>query len=204
MGPADFYECSPVRLAEDQSSDWLLLLELFKPDDVLWIGSKFDSCSDAKSEQEKEIARKHFRTVSDWRNEPEAPEQFTCPSTFQPRTHSRCNKAVIQRRYLVIESDVLTKDQMSAVINWCRQFMELRAIVDTGGKSLHGWFDAPVPEIEIELKVILPNLGRKPDAEPTLDPALFKLAQPCRLPGAWRERGKTRQSLLYLNLGGKR
>jgi hypothetical protein len=86
------------------------------------------------------------------------------------------------------------------MINWCSQFMRLRAIVDTGRKSLHGWFDAPPPEVEAELKIILPNLGRRAEAKPTLDPALFKLAQPCRLPGAWREPGKIRQALLYLDL----
>jgi hypothetical protein len=200
-GPADFWELSPVRLLGDPAFDWRLLLQLFRPGDILWIGNKYDSCADDKSEAKKESCRRHFRRVSDWLKERRAPEQFTCPSVFKPGSHSRCNEAVLQRRYLVIESDVLSKDQMSAVISWCRQFMRLRAIVDTGGKSLHGWFDAPTQEIEAELRTILPNLGWRPDHKPTLDPALFKLAQPCRLPGAWREPGKVRQALLYLDLG---
>jgi hypothetical protein len=88
---------------------------------------------------------------------------------------------------------------MLAVINWCRSFMRLRAIVDTAGKSLHGWFDAVPPAIEAKLRVILPNLGRASDEdEKTLDPALFKVAQPCRLPGAVRD-GKY-QNLYYLDL----
>jgi hypothetical protein len=198
--PADFWELSPVRLLGDPADDWRLLLQLFGPDDIVWIGSKYSSCADDKSEAQKEICRRHFRRVADWMKESRAPEQFTCPSLFKPGTHSRCNDAVTQRRYLVIESDVLTKDEISAVFSWCQQFVRLRAIVDTGGISLHGWFDAPPPEIEAELRVILPNLGRRPDEEPTLDPALFKLAQPCRLPGAWRVSGKIRQTLLYLDL----
>jgi hypothetical protein len=128
-----------------------------------------------------------------------APGNFTCPSTFQPGTYSRSNKNVVVRRFHVIESDCLSKEDMLAVINWCHQFMRLRAVVDTAGKSLHGWFDAVAPEVEAKLKVILPNLGRESDEqEKTLDPALFKLAQPCRLPGARRD-GKL-QTLLYLDL----
>jgi hypothetical protein len=200
FGPTDFWELSPVRLLNDPVNDWRLLLQLFQPEDVLWIGGKYDSCSDDAPESKKESCRRHFRPVADWLTERLAPEQFTCPSVFRPGTHSRCNDAVTARRYLVIESDLLSKAEMSAVINWCRQFMRLRAIVDTGGKSLHGWFAVPPPEVEAELKIILPNLGRGAEDKPTLDPALFKLAQPCRLPGAWREPGKIRQALLYLDL----
>ena len=200
FGPADFWDLSPVRLLDDPADDWRLLLQLFEPEDVLWIGGKYDSCGDDAPESKKESCRRHFRPVFDWLRVPNAPEQFTCPCAFRPGTHSRCNDAVTQRRFLVIESDSLSKDEMSAVINWCRQFMRLRAIMDTGGKSLHGWFDAPPSEVEAELKIILPNLGRGPEDKPTLDPALFKLAQPCRLPGAWREPGKIRQALLYLDL----
>jgi hypothetical protein len=200
MGPADFWESSPVPLKEEASNDWRLLLQLFQPEDVIWIGGKYDSCGNDAPEGRKEGCRRHFRAVPDWLREKEAPEQFTCPSLFRAGTHSRCTEAVMRRRFLVIESDVLSKDEMSAVINWCRQFMRLRAIVDTGGKSLHGWFDAPPPEFEEELKIILPNLGREGKEPPTLDPALFKVAQPCRLPGAWREPGKIRQALLYLDL----
>ena len=200
MGPADFFELSPVRLTDDPAADWRILLQLFKPEDVLWIGGKYSSCADDASEAKKQICQRYFRPVAEWLRESQAPAQFTCPSVFRPGTHSRCNEAVLHRPYLVIESDLLTKEQMSAVVNWCGQFMRLRAVVDTGGKSLHGWFQAPPSEIEAELRIILPNLGRHSDDKPTLDPALFKLSQPCRLPGAWRALGKTRQALLFLDL----
>ena len=200
FGTADFWETSPVRLLDDPSNDWRLLLQLFEPADVLWIGGKYDSCGDDAPESKRESCRRHFRPVGDWLREPNAPEQFICPCIFRSGTNSRCTDAVTQRRFLVIESDSLSKDEMATVINWCRRFMRLRAIVDTGNRSLHGWFDAPPPEIEAELKIILPNLGREAEDKPTLDPALFKLAQPCRLPGAWRQPGKVRQALLYLEL----
>ena len=140
-----------------------------------------------------------FRRREDWLKLKAAPANFTCPSTFLPGSYSRSNKNVVVRRFHVIESDCLSKENMLAVINWCRQFMNLRAVVDTAGKSLHGWFDAVTPEVEAKLRVILPNLGRESEeAEKTLDPALFKIAQPCRLPGALRD-GK-HQNLWYLKL----
>jgi hypothetical protein len=95
--------------------------------------------------------------------------------------------------FLVVESDSLSKEQMLAVFAWMRQFMHLRAIVDTAGKSLHGWFEYPNPFQLEELRVILPTLG--------CDPALFRTSQPCRLPGALRD-GKF-QRLLWLDLEGK-
>lgn len=196
MPMVEWFELSPCRLLDDPSDDWRLLLSLFQPNDVVWIGGKFSSCSDDKPEPEKDRCRRFFRPVTEWLEEPRCPDQFTCPSTFLLGTHSRSNDTVIRRRFLVIESDCLSKDDMCAVINWCRGFMRLRAIVDTAGKSLHGWFDVPPPELEAQLRLVLPNLGRT-GKEPTLDPALFKLSQPCRMPGA--RRNDRSQCLLYLD-----
>jgi hypothetical protein len=196
MSMADWFELSPSRLLDDPADDWRLLLSLFHDDDVVWIGGKFSSCSHNKPASEIMRCQKFFRPVKEWLRLQACPDQFTCPSTFKPGTYSRCNYNVVTRRFLVIESDYLSKDDMCAVINWCRRFMKLRAIVDTAGKSLHGWFDAPPPDLEAELKLVLPNLGRE-GKTPTLDPALFKLAQPCRLPGAMRD--DKRQCLLYLD-----
>jgi len=72
--------------------------------------------------------------------------------------------------------------------------MELHAIVDTAGKSLHGWFESPVKqEWENQLKAFLVPLG--------CDPATFKPSQPVRMAGAKRE-DKT-QSLLWFCKEGK-
>lgn len=192
--PADIWESSPRRLLDDPAEDWRLLLQLFKSDDVLWIGGTKDSCADDADESRKAECRKYFRMVAEWLTLSTAPGQFTCPSVFKCGVHSRSNANVLTRRFLVVESDTLAKAEIGAVFSWCQQFMRLRAIVDTAGKSLHGWFDAPGTAAEKELKIILPELG--------CDRALFKLAQPCRLPGALRD-GRT-QSLLYLDLEGAR
>ena len=125
-----------------------------------------------------------------WLKEQRAPGQFTCPALFKPAVHSRANENVQDNRFLVVESDSLTKPQIAAVFSWLRQFLHLRAIVDTASRSLHGWFAYPSTAQFHELKIILPKLG--------CDPALFKSSQPRRLPGA--PRGDKVQSLLFLDL----
>jgi hypothetical protein len=187
---------SPVYLFDgDSRDDWRLLLKLFKPDDVLWIGRTTQDSANEKHDPEwKTFCRTRFRPVSEWLKEPIAPGLFTCPSVFKAGVHSRSNENAILRRYLVVESDSLDKNQVCAVFHWLEQFCRLRAIVDTAGKSLHGWFEPPDPTMLEQLKVILPAVG--------CDGAMFKLSQPCRLPGGSRE-GRI-QSLLYLDLEGRR
>jgi hypothetical protein len=192
--PVDLWEESPVRLMEDTKNDWHLLVQLFPQDGVLWIGDTKDSCDDHADERRKEYCRRHFRTVAEWMKETEAPAQFTCPSLFRPGVHSRSNENVVARPFLVVESDKLNKVEVMAVFQWMRGFMRLRAVIDTAGRSLHGWFEFASEEWLAELRVILPALG--------CDEALFKASQPCRLPGA--RRGDKTQHLLWLDLeGGK-
>jgi hypothetical protein len=188
--PADMSEDSPIRLLEDPASDWRLLLGLFDLAAVVWIGAVTDSCNDQAASQRKTACSHHFRQAAEWLNEPEAPGQFTCPSLFKAEIHSRSNENVTTTPFLVVESDTLSKQEIGAVFRWLSQIDRLRAIVDTAGRSLHGWFNRPDPEVEDELRIILPQLG--------CDPALFKPSQPCRLPGAKRD-GRL-QKLLYLDV----
>ena len=179
---------------QNPCEDWKLLLRLFKSDDVLWIAHDTKHSAGAiDTESWRNFCRTRFRSVEEWLREPEAPGLYTCPSAFKAGVHSRCNENVIARRYLVLESDKLDKDQVCAVFRWMEQFSRLRAIVDTAGKSLHAWFELPALDDLLQLKIILPELG--------CDPALFTLSQPCRLPGGNRD-GRI-QSLLYLDSEGR-
>lgn len=179
---SDVFEQSPVRLLDDPADDWRLLLRLFQSEDVLWIGDLYQS---GKGHEAR------FQTVKNWRAHRKAPGPFICPSSFIPGAFSRCQANVKNRRYLVLESDTLDKTQIVSVLSWASQFLHLRAIIDTAGKSLHGWFDYPQNEdVEKELRIIMPILG--------CDPAMFKPSQPCRLPGAIR--GDKPQALLWLDL----
>jgi len=122
-----------------------------------------------------------------------------CSGVFAARSTSRSAKNVRYNRFLVVESDTLSKPEVLAVFRWCRQFLPLCAIIDTAGKSLHGWFDklgnphvkdpAQFKKLMKDLKRILPGLG--------CDDAMFRAAQISRLPGALRD-GK-RQRLIWFD-----
>ena len=179
---------SPVDLPETETADqWKQILGIFKPGDVVWIGNTYDSGGDRH--------QANFRPVEDWMKEPKVVGQFTCPATFKNASFSRSNDNVLHRRFLVVESDILSKDQVGAIFKYLQEAvgLRLRAVIDTGGKSLHGWFDFPKKAVLEELEIILPQLG--------CDPGLFKPSQPCRMPGALRD-GKF-QHLLYLAAEGK-
>jgi hypothetical protein len=175
---------SPVTVAGTEPDHWRLLLARFKPDDVVWIGDKFDS---GKSHHAR-----HFKTVTEWLKQTDAPGPFLCPSTFKNTSIARSNDNILARRFLVVESDALTKDQVGSVFKWLRQEagLHLVAIVDTAGKSLHGWFAYPADEEVDDLKLVLPVFQ--------CDPKLFTPSQPVRLPGALRD-GKY-QRLVYLEV----
>ena len=178
---------SPVQLKNNEKDHWRLLLRKFDLADIVWIGDTYDS---GKPEHAN-----HFKTAGEWLKRSKAPGPFICPATFKNTSIARSNDNILARRFLVVESDTLKKDEVGAVFRWLRDKvgLELIAIVDTAGKSLHGWFRYPEHEFVVdELKLVLPALQ--------CDPKLFTPSQPVRLPGALRN-GKF-QKLVYLAQDG--
>jgi len=184
--PADMFEQSPQR-AESATDNYRMMLSLFRPEETVWIGQVTDS---GKPEN-----KANFRTVAEWMELDAPVGQFTSPSIYPAGCTSRSNENAT-RKYLVVESDTLAKEQMGAVLRLMRDLfqMKLHAIVDTGGKSIHGWFEAPPrQEWERQLKAFLIPMG--------CDPATFKPSQPVRMAGAKRD--KTMQRLLWFCREGK-
>jgi hypothetical protein len=181
---AQIVEDSPLvvehREADEQFRTWL---KLWPACSTVWIGDVFSS---GKPEH-----RTHFRTVAEWYEIGPVMGNYTCGSAFKPGCHSRSNENLNGHRFLVIESDTLSHDEVGAIFAYLnrRLHFNLHAIVDTAGKSLHGWFDAPRNSVvEGRLKAVLTALG--------CDPKLFTYSQPVRVPGAWRD-GKL-QRLIWL------
>lgn len=193
-GFAQYGNGSPVNLLNgDPRNDWRLMLKLYAPDDVLWIGTKKnESANESHGAEWIDYCKTRFRTVTEWLKETTCPGILITPATFKPGSFSRCDDNIVSRPFLVVESDLLNRIEVCAVFKWMEQFAKLRAIVDTGGKSLHGWFEMPSPEIVAQLETILPNLG--------CDKALFAKSQPVRLPGGLRPETNIVQSLLYLDV----
>ena len=176
---ADMWEDSPYRLLDDPTHDWRRMLGLFDDTDTIWIGDITDSGSPEY--------RYNFRTANQWMKESQCPGQFTCPATFKEGSFSRSKANVVSRPYLVVESDTLMPAEIGAVFRWLNKYLLLYAVVDTGGKSLHGWFQFPEPKNIPVLKQIMGQLG--------CDTKMFSESQPCRMPSA--KRGDVFQSLLF-------
>lgn len=174
---------SPSTVDADSAGHWRNLLGLFAASDVIWTGAVYDSG--------KPHHASCFRSRDEWLALSSAPAQFVCASTFKPGSFSRGNDTVASRPFLVVESDELDRDTIGAVFRWMREKvnLQLRCIVDTAGKSLHGWFEFPAEAELDELKVVLPEFG--------CDPKMFTASQPCRLPGALRD-GR-HQKIIYLD-----
>jgi hypothetical protein len=150
----------------------LQVLGLFDDDDIVGAGA-----TSGYRKSETRVPVPHYK---EWFAEPSCPGPFIT-GTFKPGTYSRAAVNVLHRRFLVIESDSLSRDEIGAVFRWLDVSvgLRLRAIVDTAGKSLHAWFDFPTLGVFSRLEQWLPCFG--------CDPAMFNAAQPCRLPGALRD-----------------
>ena len=181
---AQIVEDSPLlvaeRDAEDQFRTWL---RLWPAHCHVWIGDVFNS---GKPEH-----KTHFRPVADWYQIGPAMGNYTCGSSFKPGSFQRSNANCNGTRFMVVESDTLAKDAVGAVFAYLQRRLhyKLHCIIDTAGKSLHAWFDAPRDKVrEARLKAGLVAFG--------CDPKVFTYSQPVRVPGAWRD-GKL-QRLIWL------
>lgn len=200
----DITDISKSVLPKLHHATYAFLDGLFSREDNLWIGEP-DSTGDERH-------RGHFKPMKNW-NESIAMSvtwygkfnhHFTCASTFKPGTYSRANANVLTTPYLITEGDhvlgfvpetdeqkLANKNACGAVFRWMKEAvgLELRAIVDSGNKSLHSWWDMPQSSKYEELRVILPAMG--------FDRAMFKPSQPARLPGVIRDNGNE-QRLLWI------
>lgn len=159
------------------------LRTLFRPDDIVWIGAPYYSG--------RRRYAACFRPVDEWLNCNRRIGEFCSQSTFKPGSYARSKDSLAKRKYFVVESDKLRHDEIGAVFQWLRiSGLELRAVVDSGKRSLHGWFTYPGDEFVEKWTAIITGLN--------CDPATTRPTQPVRLPGAVRISTKQLQTLLYL------
>lgn len=181
-------QASPVAIPEARHEQTQLLLRAFAEEDTVWIGDRKDSGQQCHAAC--------FRSAAEWLTVGELDGPLICPVSFKPGSVSRSNDNVLERRFLVVESDLLGKDEVGAVFRWLKSVVELPlvAIVDTAGKSLHAWFQWQNEDELDDFKLVLPAFQ--------CDPKLFTASQPVRLPGGLRD-GRV-QSLVYFDNGGAR
>jgi hypothetical protein len=181
----DLWELSPVRLSDDRRHTTEVLAALFPNDPLLCAGSKSDFFTDK---------------LSDFTDRAHTLEQIV-PSPMlakygytQKGTLSQHSlEATGSRRFLVIEGDGTSKDQQAAVImHLAEKAPHLALVVDSGSKSLHGWFycqGVPDEKLIIFFRYAV-TLGA--------DKGMWTRSQFARMPDGTRDNGR-RQSVLYFN-----
>ncbi len=193
------------------------LLGLFDPTDIVWCGEHAHSISaedaadpENRKRMERLRALRPFRSASEWIKQCEAgvlPGPRICPNAFKSGVLSRSDDAVLHRRFLVIEHDKLSLNEQGAALRWLwkEAGLCLRAVVFTGGKSLHGWFDCPAPGRMKDLQIALVG-ARKQTGEGRdlylggmgFDRASFVPSQPYRIPGWKHDRTGEAAELWFL------
>jgi hypothetical protein len=177
----------------DVALEWRRFLSLWRHDDGIWIGEVEDSGEPTKHAF-------HFKAAEEWARYVGPPTDcnFTSAVSFLPGTFARNQASVKRVPFLVVEGDRLAEDpkeneaRCGAIIRWLSRRLELKMVVRTGGRSLHGWFTHPGAEAIARLKPILLGLG--------MDERLSTVSQPCRLPGRPRSGKDTFQRICWFHL----
>ena len=187
-----------VSLENRRHDSHLFIESLFSPEDNIWMGEIGDSG--------REMHRENFRHASDWMLHDRLPPRVSA-GTFKDGSFGRTAGNVDDAPFIVIESDSLigyeptTGDDKEknkafsfALFFYCQERLGLtpRAVIDTGNKSLHLWFDRPPPD-DMEALVDIAEGFR-------MDRGLLEKSanSPLRLPGTIHKNGN-KAELLFIN-----
>jgi hypothetical protein len=203
----DLWEVSPIRLYDAPEHDAVLLLEnLFNPGEHVFIGDRY---ADG-------IIGQSIRLVSEWiwffQNGGQAgPFIIINPFTGEAapvkdgsgKLTYRGDNSISAYRHCLVEFDTLSRgDQIRF---WSAVKLPIRALIDTGGKSIHAWLEvsklSTVSSAEAWDREIKNTLYEKIMVPLGVDPACCNPSRLSRLPGCLRD-GKY-QRLLWLSPSGR-
>lgn len=180
---ADLWHDSPTHPADAADDPRLFLASLFDPEAIVWTG---------QVTQSGEMHGDRWRTVTDWFNaSTEEVGPMVTPSTWRPETVSRKRENIIDAPFVILDFDGQPGwkprdqadldrhlDESLAITRWLKEDRRwnLAAIVHTGNKSIHAWFDHPGDVLVKSLRQSLETLG--------IDKSLIGHPEhPARLPG---------------------
>lgn len=185
---------SPWRVSADNDmAGYELLDALYNDNEYLFIGDNYGT---------------EVKTVAEWKDDPKTqsyplfipnPLSGLEHETVMGNTSKRCDKAVKEGRFAVIEMDEVPLDtQVNFWLTMLKAGMPIAAITFSGTKSIHGLLRVDCPMDEWKKKVgetlfgeYLIVLG--------VDMMCRNLARLSRFPGHVRD-GKSVQRLLYLRM----
>jgi hypothetical protein len=169
----------PQPVFPDPMDDIERFLELWNPDDIIFIGTPYCSKGSLYKANEDYISSTPIVEGT----------TLTCSSVFKDIDGPRKDSNVIQKRYIVLEHDHQSIEFQWGLLQYINtHIVPLVMCVHSGGKSLHGWFNYDEAHKYLDLFI---KLG--------YDESLWRLQQPCRLPGMFREDKQKYQRILYWN-----
>lgn len=200
----DIMKRSPIPLDfPEWEAGWRTVQNLYDPGDFIYIGGA----------KEPGILGENIRTAADWveelrRGPSDRPHIIVNPLTGElaPTKDGsgetmRGDRNVAKFRNLVLEMDGASIEDQLAFWSWID--LPVRALIMSGGKSIHGWVDADcksVVEWEVEIENdIFPNYLVPLGA----DPACKNESRVSRMPGHIRADKNAMQKLIYLSPEGK-
>jgi len=185
VGLVDLWELSPERFADNRSHTEQIIDELFLPDSLLCAGqSHCDFVTRSRSEWRGKLAELQVIVPN--------PMTARIGRTQEGKQSAHTLETTGGRRFLVIEQDVGTIDQQSAVLLHLAERAPLAVAVHSGSKSIHGWFYC-AGQSEEKLHGFMRyavSLGA--------DRATWTRSQFVRMPDGTRNNGE-RQTVYFLN-----
>lgn len=184
IGVAELMTFSPSSLDENEALTEKILPLLYPGDSLLCVGSKFEFFTDHLLKFLKKAGQFPLIVPS--------PMLSKYGRTKDGKLSQHTLEATGPRRFLVIEGDGTSKDQQAAVLLHLAGRAPLTIVVDSGGKSLHGWFfvDGMNDDQLVPFFCRACTLGA--------DSKLWTRSQFVRMPGGLRENGN-RQQILFFN-----
>ena len=196
---AELWEASPVRIDWPPELDAVeILARLYNPTEKLFIGTRYDTGVEYVLSAEQ-----WMRQFAAGRAIPEhiIPNPMTgeVGLTKEGKPSYRADTCVAQFKYAVVEFDEIPREQQ--IRFWAGVKLPVVALLDSGGKSIHGWIridakDAADWEGRVENKLfdILAAVGA--------DKACKNEARLSRMPGHFRSEKGHWQRVIYLNPTG--
>jgi len=201
---ADLWEASPIKVDWEPSDDPVRFLAgLYEPDDLVFIGQA----------KEPGVMGQNIKSVAEWgphfgNGGNTAPHITVNPLTGLPAPKKsgdgftyRGDKCVAAYRYAMAEfDDIPYKSQIQF---WCAAKLPIRALIDTGGKSIHVWIElcGISSERQWEAK-IRRHLYQRLLVPIGVDSACSNPSRLSRLPGYERKPGRY-QRILWLSPKGR-
>ena len=205
---ADLWELSPIRLHDGPEMDPVLFLEtVFQPNELIFIGDRY----------EDGVIGQSIRTAAAWIEFSKAggtSGPYIIINTFTgnpaPKKNNegdsyRCDGAIKSFRHCLVEFDNLCR--VDQIRFWSAAKLPIRALIDSGGKSIHAWLDVSKisnvsngDQWDREIKI---GLYEKALVPLGIDRACCNPSRLSRLPGYFRAEKGRFQRLLWLSPEGR-